>query len=375
MERSRTLLGAALLAFAGVQSSNATEFEISGFASLVAGRTYGSCAANGLASAYNGECTRFVGDWGHAGVYTDKWSVEPESRAGIQGTARFSQQFSATAQVVARLVDDPLAAFEAAYLTWQPAPEWTIQAGRKRLPFFYYSEVQDIGHAYPWVRVPPDVYGWDIVNYNGASVAYAGKLAHGWTLRTSVFGGAETSRKNPYSKLYYDEGKDVKWPGILGADLEFRRDWFTGRVVFMRSDYEQIDRDSGTPDTQPSGATRGHHQAYGGSVNVDYRGFLLRSEFSVFDRGNYSYKADSWFVSAGYRVGAFTPMLTLGEYSESTPFPDSYDPSAWKSMSISLRYDFGKSSAVKVQVDRLLDRKAPLPGTATLLSMSYDVAF
>lgn len=81
--------------------------------------------------------------------------------------------------------------------------------------------MQDIGYAYPWVRVPPDVYGWDIANYNGASVTYAGS-AGDWSLRSSVFGGGETSRRNDYSRLYYDEGKDVKWHRIAGADLEAR---------------------------------------------------------------------------------------------------------------------------------------------------------
>lgn len=371
----KVVLATVLSAAAGSGPAVAVEFEWSGFASLVAGRTYGSCTpGNGLASAFSGSCTRFVADWAHARVYSDQLRVEPESRAGLQGTARFTPQVAFTAQVVGRLASDPFATVEAAYLSWQPAPQWTLQAGRKRLPFFYYSEVQDIGYAYPWVRVPGDVYGWDIANYDGASIAYAG-TAGDWAVRSSLFGGSETSRKNDYSRLYYDVAKDVKWPRILGADLEVKRGWFTGRIVYMQSDYEQVDRDTGTPDVQPSGDTRSRHQAYGGSINIDYGNFIGRSEFSVFDRSRYSYKATSWFVSGGWRFGAFTPMLTFSNYSESTPYPASYDVAHWSSGALSLRYDFGKSSAVKLQVDRLLDKKALQPGTATLLSLSYDVTF
>ena len=372
-------VGTAALALASLTCAlpaAATEFDISGFGSLVAGRSFGACTPdNALASAFSASCTRFVADWGHGGVYTDRWSVKPESRIGVQGTARFNPQFSATAQVVGRLVDSPFAEVEWAYVTWSPTPEWTLQAGRKRLPLFFYSDFQDVGYAYPWIRVPPDVYGWDIVNYNGANVAWTGTVGP-WSLRSSVFGGTETSRRNGYSRIFYDEEKDVKWPRIAGADLEFSRDWFTGRIVYMSASYEQVDRATGLPDAQPSGATQGRHKAYGGSANIDYGNFLARSEYSVFDRSRYAYKATSWFVSAGYRFGSLTPMLSVSDYSETTRFPEAYDVSRWRSVGASLRYDFGRSSAFKVQVDRLKDRGAiPFMGSATLLSASYDFVF
>jgi len=370
------LAALSLAALLGAAPASATEFELSGFGSIVAGRSFGACTPdNVLASAFNGSCTRFVVDWGHGGVYRNNVSFRPESRVGVQGTARFNPQLSATVQVVGRLVDAPFAQVEWAYVTWSPTPEWTFQAGRKRVPLFFYSDFQDVGYAYPWIRVPPDVYGWDVVNYNGANATWS-KTLGGWSLRSSVFGGAETSRRNGYSRIFYDEAKDVKWPRIAGADLEFARDWFTGRVVYMRSGYEQVDRTTGTPDVQPSGATSGRHQAYGGSVNIDHGNFIARSEYSVFDRSRYAYKATSWFVSAGWRFGNLTPMLTVSNYSETTRFPDAYAISRWSSLGASLRYDFGRSSAFKVQVDRLRDRGAtPFMGSATLLSASYDFVF
>src|SRR3954464_9297962 len=110
-------------------------------------------------------------------------------------------------------------------------------------------------------------------------------------------------------------------------------------------------------------------------MNIHYANFIGLSEYSVFDRSRYTYKATSWFISAGYRLGSFTPMLTVSDYSESTRFPATYDVAGWSSVAAPLRYDFGKSSAVKVQVDRVHDRKTLVPGSSTLLSMSYDVVF
>jgi len=375
MKKNQLLLGAAALASWAAIHAHAVEFEYSGFASLIAGRTYGTCTPeNTLASDYAASCTRFIADWGHAGVYRESWSVDPESKIGLQGTVHFTPQLSATGQVVGRLVNHPYADLEWAYVTWQPDPAWTIQVGRKRVPLFYYSDFQDVGYAYPWVRVPPDVYGWDIVNYNGANIAYS-KTFGGWSMRTSAFAGQETSRDNQYSKLFYDEGKDVKWSHIVGADLELTKDWFTGRIVYMRAGFKQVDRATGEADVLPSGETQGHHQAYGGSINIDYNNVIVRTEYSIFDRSQYEYKATEWLVAAGYRIGKFTPMATYSEYKESTKFPDAYDPAHWKTVAFTLRYELTPSSALKVQVDRIRDIGAIVPGSSTLVSASYDLVF
>ena len=373
--RTRTAACALLAAAVPSMHAAAVEFDFSGFASAIVGKTSGSCTESALAPRFAETCTRFVADWGHAGVYSEDVSARPESKLGLQATARFTPQLSATGQVVARVLDKASLELEWAYLTFAPNASWTFQAGRKRVPLFFYSDFQDVGYAYPWVRVPPDVYGWDVVNYNGASATY-NKTFGEWSLRSSVFGGAETSRKNKYSKLFYEEDKDVKWPGIAGADLELQKGWFTGRVVYMRSDYEQRDRATGELDAQPSGEVKGRHQAYGGSVNIDYENWLVRTEYSIFDRSRYAYKATSWFVSIGHRIGSFTPMLTASDYRESTRYPEAYETTSWRTRSFTLRYDFGKSSAVKLQLDKIRDRSASsLMGDATLWSASYDVVF
>ena len=46
------------------------------------------------------------------------------------------------------------------------------QVGRKRIPLYYYSDFQDIGLSYPWVSPPPELYGWEVTNYNGGSLRY-----------------------------------------------------------------------------------------------------------------------------------------------------------------------------------------------------------
>ena len=62
MDKSNKALAGSLLAVcAWAGPAAAVEYEVSGFASLVAGKTSGACTpGNGLAGAFSGSCTRFV---------------------------------------------------------------------------------------------------------------------------------------------------------------------------------------------------------------------------------------------------------------------------------------------------------------------------
>ncbi len=374
----RLLKGVCALAplLAGMHAG-AAEYQLSGFASLVGGRTEGHCVTNTIvAAAYQPYCTRYVADWAHAGVYHPAFSWSPESKLGLQGTAQLSEVFSATSQVVGRALDDGSASVEWAYFTYKPSPAWTLQFGRKRLPLSHFSDVQDVGYAYHWVRPPPEIYGWDAVNYNGVNATYRGAVG-AWSLKSNLFLGDETSRKNQYSKLFYSEPKDVQWQHIAGADFELTRDWFTTRLFYVRSDYRQFDRDTRSFDLLYSGRTQGKQAFYGVSATADLDAWVVRAEYSLFDRNKFAYKADSAMVALGYRIGDFTPMVTLSGYRESTNFPDQYTPMRWSGRSFVLRYEATKSSALKVQLDDVhdLNHEIPFAGSAKVLSLSYDIVF
>ena len=368
---------AAALAVA-LPAAHALEFEYSGFASAIAGRSFGPCTPdNTLGSRFNGSCTRFIADWSHAGVYTPSVSMKPESRLGLQVIARLNDQLSGTTQLVARAANGTQADLEWAYLTYKPSVNWTLQAGRKRLPLFYFSDFQDVGYAYGWLRPPPDVYGWDVVNYNGANASYQTHLS-GWSLKADVFGGNEESKDNIYSTIIYSgQPKDVLWKNIRGAALELNRAWFTGRLVVIANEYQQRDRNTDSYDTLNSGRTLGRQRIYGLSANVDADPWLMRSEYSLFDRSDFQYKTRAFMVSVGYRVGKFTPMLTTSAYRETTNFPATYNPLIMRSHALTLRYEVGQSSSLKLQFDRNKDlsQGVPFGGTANAVGLGFDTVF
>lgn len=372
------LLIAATSALVATPAARAVEFEHSGFASLVAGRSYGACTRDvAIAEPFASRCSRFIADWAHAGVYTDHASLAPESRIGVQATAQFNERWSATGQVVLRSNEAARAALEWAYLTWKPAAEWTFFAGRKRLPLFNFSEYQDVGYAYTWLRPPPDVYGWDVVNYNGASARWQTALGGGWNVKADVFAGGENSTDNAYSRLYYtDQPKAVKWSRLRGTALEFSRGWFSGRAVWIESDYRQRDQQTDTLDVLGSGNTTGKQRITGLSLAADADPLLVQAEYSVFDRNDFQYKARAWMVAAGWRFGKWTPMVTASGYGETSPFAD-YAPLVMRSQALTLRYELRDNVALKLQLDRYRERSTAglFTGSSRALSVGLDTVF
>lgn len=363
---------AAVLTLCVPWAAQAQEFSGSGFASLVMGRTFGGCVAGNLAPKFNSACTRYIADWGHAGVYDEDFSASPESRLGLQGSVKFNPQWSATAQVSARALKDQHVNLEWLFLSYQIAPEWTLQVGRKRLPLYYYSDFQDVGYAYNTVRPSPDVYGWDIVNYNGASLSHATDVG-AWTLRTEVLGGGEKSKKNPYSSLYYEAEKTVEWGAVGGATFEFSRDWFTGRLSYVRSKFKQTDRASGAVEVDSSGPKQSF---LGLALNADWGDWIARSEFGRADRKTINYKANYFLATLGYRMGKFTLTGGASAYRESSYDEEQYSPVKVRSALLALRYEVHKNAALKLQFDDVKDSsRVPSAGSARVLSASYDLVF
>ena len=236
---SRIALAVGALCASGL--SQAVDFSYSGFGNITAGKVI---SAGGIDIGYpdgtQWNCPCLIADFSHGSVYEQKWSLAPESRVGLQGNWSFTSDLSFTAQAVARhAAQKARADIEWAYLSYNLTPQLTVQLGRKRLPLFFYSDYQDVSYAYSWVRVPPDVYGWAVVNYNGANLTYRGDVA-GWAVKSTVYAGKEHTKKNPIAKLETADPSDINWDSMWGVDLEINRDWFTARLALNKSKQQQF---------------------------------------------------------------------------------------------------------------------------------------
>ena len=150
---------------AGILSSPvlAVDFSGNGFLTLAAGRMLGGSVEGMNSVGYNCPCQ--IADYSQAGVYqSGGLKLGPDSKIGYQGKATVNETLSFTAQAVSRGAQNGKVDLEWAYGNYSLTPQTTLQFGRKRLPLFYYSETEDVGFSFPWLHLPPQTYGWEVVN-------------------------------------------------------------------------------------------------------------------------------------------------------------------------------------------------------------------
>jgi len=381
-----TLVSGLALAAGG----NAIEYSGSGFMTLGMGKILGGTSGN--VSDY--ECPCFIADYAQGGIYNAGSGLQwrPDSKIGVQGSA-VMDNLSVTAQVVARGADKGNVGLEWLYGGYRISDNLTVQMGRKRLPMFYYSDVQDIGVALPWTHLPPQLYGWEAVNYNGVNLAYQDQFGD-WSASLNLLAGNETKKESGYWKVYNGRQNrtDAKWDHIVGGDLSLTKDWFETRLVYIQSD-TQTKNINGTWDSMtqtydttlidPSYTPATKQKIYGLTMKTDFQDWLTHVEYIHIDRPGASWKDYAYIAGVGYRYGDWQPMVTTSKYwgSEVTDHPD-YAP-GWleghQTVAFTLRYDLSTSSTLKAQYDFQRDQSGefwdPNYGDSRLLTLTYDQVF
>jgi hypothetical protein len=358
--------------FAQDAASN-SDFKITGFLSVVGGKIFsGNLDSNYAgASQINGnDCPCYTADWNNAGVYTKSFSLKPESRVGIQATYKPNANTTFVGQLASRGTDTT-PNVQWAYGGYKLDKNWEVQVGRKRIPLYYYSDFQDIGVSYPWVTPPPELYGWEATNYNGGSIRYNTNVGDA-NITASVFMGSEKVKDSLYQKLYYPGKTEIAWRKLAGGDIEANSGVFTVRAVYLKAEVDTINIASELNTTAKL-------SAYGIALNADFDTWFILSELTQLKRDftatQYTVTAPAATIGAGMRFGAWTPFINFAKYTEKSSDLAQYAPSSFKRSSITLRYDIGSSSAIKVQLDKNTDVTNNFGGSNRLFRISYDRVF
>jgi hypothetical protein len=359
------------VAFAADSGPN---FSISGFATLAAGKVLSGTHDPTVNQGY--DCPCFISDYAQNGVYESKGvQMRPDSKLGLQARlASENQRYSLTAQVVTRGAADGKTNLEWLYGTAELTSKLTLQVGRKRLPLFQHSDSQDIGHALNWIHLPPQMYGWEIVNYNGASLTYRDTFG-AWSMSANGFFGSETANDSGFWKIYSGKNTQTRsrWSNIVGAELKASRDWFEIRGMYMQSDTQNQLVGSGLGYSDPA-----RQKIFGVSINADFGGPFASAEFLFINR-DADYGGDrAQLYAVGYRLNKFTPLLSYSNYqqrlNDNTAVPEGH-----RSVSAVLRYDLNSTTALKAQYDIWTDKSGPgfgsMYGNSKVFTVSIDKVF
>lgn len=325
----------------------------SGYASIVAGRvTDGS---------------EFLADYPKAGVYDDDWSFSPDTSIGIQFNAAVNDNLDIVIQAISNGASGYDIDLDWAYISYQLSPAVSIQAGRKRLPLYFYSDFFDVGHAYYWIRPPTDNYTWQISNYNGLSLQYEPYLGN-WDVLFNLYAGREDSRNNDLLSLLHGVPVDETWKNMVGIVAELSRNWLELRGTFMQG---QLDRTVNNIITDQN-----VKQDFSGvSVNFYLNNFIILSEFNQYQSPANDVHVDTGMLSLGYQLGDFTPHITRSVFKqkENAVGGDEHHVTT----SIGLRWDIDRKTAFKIQYDEVKDYGVTIPvlGDSKSLSLGVDIVF
>lgn len=350
-----------MLAGALLSTAPMAEVNISGFASVVGGKVL---SGDGVPEFGLGPT--FLANYPIVGVYDKDWSFKPDSKYGLQFSADLTEGLTATAQLVGRGADDYDPSFEWAYLSYVLNDNWTLQAGKKRLPLYYYSDFFDVSYAYLWIRPAADNYTWQIFNYTGVNALFNYQVGE-WAVSGNIYAGREDDSRNKLlSEFFFRDNVREIWENIVGGVVSFNRDWLDLRLTYMTYENRRFVADK--PWLWADGTDTRRGKFMGLSANIDYNNWVLLSELNRLQLENQD--LDTYMVSAGYRVGAVTPFIAYADFDSTGEVHNT--------TSVGLRWDFHSSAAFKLQYDSVNDKGSDggqVAGDSKALTFGVDLVF
>lgn len=323
-------LAAPLLISLASFNVTSAELNLSGFGTLAFG------------SVVDGD--GYIAEYPNLGVYEDEYDFGQETRLGLQGTAVFNDEISGTLQLMTRANNDYDIEVEWLYVTYQYSSNANIQAGRMRMPVYYYSDFMDVGFAFPWVRIPSDTYSLDVTNFNGIKSNWS--FSAGSTdIGLSLYLGKE---ENPSDELMsylfesFTSNIDRDFEDIFGVVFDLSYQNFIFRTTFTQAD--MVEQQALLFD--PFAATVEFDIEF-----IDYffqysfeNGLSLMAEYNEYEP---FYK--SYFTSVVYQKDAWQYYLFWSQFDLDLPF-EKHDTTG-----IGFRYDLGDGVALKMDLSSMND--------------------
>ncbi|CAH9058878.1 hypothetical protein PSECIP111854_02291 [Pseudoalteromonas sp. CIP111854] len=357
------------------------DMRIGGYGSIIAGKTLGT-----VDDPLNPGQTRdeiLTADFYDVGQYKNDITFKAESIFAVQATMDLAENFSATAQLVAKGVDDFEPEFDWYYVTYKPTDNLTLMAGRRNIPMYYFSEFSEVGYAYPWMRPPANLYWWQVTQFNGVHAMYDFELGD-YSNTITVFYGNEYSDDNVemlyYNKLYGGSARTVNefWTDIAGMNWNISGDNFDLRFVYFQNDRdrETIQQDGSIDPYTPFSQT---FIGLGGNISLDKFTLLFDWNFVDYD-DDVGTEFPTYLLSLVYNWEDYQPYISYSKADHERTKVPTEDLEEHYMLGIGLRYNFLPTAAFKIQYDKFVDQGDKAGGWAyhgdsRTITMGVDFVF
>ena len=310
-----------------------------------------------------------------------------DSDFGLQATAKYSDNLSFTAQglVLKRGQHDAYTG----NLTWAFAKykindDFSVRLGRIALPIYMISDVRNVGYANTMLRPPTEVYAQvPLDSSDGGDILYQHSFGDS-TLNAQLAAGT-VKNKVPGATANV---------GTVAAQVTLENGPFTYRLARAQSNVSvhsvPLDQLVGAVNAAGLGVSDQLHLIdfkatfTAAGLVMDYKNILAQAEYAK-RRSDTRLLPDttSWYVMLGYRVGKFVPYYVHGDVKQDSIRAFSSLPQTGplaglvagingaikageqSTNAIGVRWDFYKSAALKVQIDRV----SPRNGNGTLINV------
>ncbi|MFM2587212.1 sulfate ABC transporter permease [Vibrio sp. TBV020] len=229
---------------------------------------------------------------------TNEWCFDCDSTLGLQLDWLANSELRATVQVIKRPQDHfSSPELEQAFLEYT-LNNSSIKTGRLRAPLSMMSEFYYVSAAYPWLRLPPEIYASQlgITHYEGLTADISFDLADEVQLTISPFYAIPDTR----SFERYGESYTLETSRALGISSEL---FYAGNLIhfaFMNTEASQFSQS-----TQKS-AFNLNVVSIGLSHYFDQLHFQAETMLS-------NDIAANWYAGFDYQVGDFTPYIQYGQ--------------------------------------------------------------
>lgn len=303
-----------------------------------------------------------------------------DSNFGIQATARFSDAWSLTAQGLARKSgerDQFGADLNWAFAKYQVNDDVAVRVGRIGMPIYMLSDSVNIGYASTMLRPPTEMYRQVPLDYaSGGDLLYQHSFGDTTATAQFAYGSARNKTSGPTTanahimaaQLQLENGPFTYRAGYSRARISLHSAGITTMLAALRqAGFGPVADQLNPVDNRGSFASVG--------FTMDYRNVLAQAEYGK-RKVDSALAPDSsaWYVMLGYRWGKWVPFYVHGDMKQDSPRTVAALPASGPLAPLSavvdaavksplqstdaagLRWDFNKSAALKVQVDRVRPR-------------------
>lgn len=300
--------------------------------------------------------TTFIVEPTTLGVYDNNFRFDAESVVGLQTQAVISDKLRGTVQLVAKSYNNYDAAIDWAYLSYNLKPNLTLNAGRFRLPLYYYSDFLDVGYAYYWVRPPVEVYSTHTATLEGVNLYHTSIIGDVEIATQAWYGADKTTQESEFGATTYDSYNNT------GINTQLEWEWLKVRLLYLSTD---VTADSFYYDPIEVDVT-----FKAAAFMIDHGNFIWRSEITE----TASDQSDdvAWYASAAYTLGDFTPHVTHARIHSETDsrFPDS------TSNTVGVSWNFHPSAVLKLEYTDTEQESLTLPTmNGCMISTAIDILF